>query len=54
MTFAKLHFNEELYPKPKLGMFCVLSPNYQHYCDKCNDKHPEANCLRNLKITLQF
>ena len=24
----------ELHPKLKLSMFCVLSQNYQHFCEK--------------------
>ena len=43
----------ELHPKPNLSTFSELSQNYQH-CFEKQYKHPEANCLRNSKISIKI
>ena len=43
-------FKGKLHLKPKLSMFCALSQIINSVFDKYS-KHPEANCLRNLKLS---
>ena len=53
ISFKRQVLKGEGHPKQKNSMFCALFQNYQH-CFEKRYMHPQANCLRNSKIALQF